>query len=63
MQGRIEEILDADDGPSEVRIALASGQTLCALVEPERLAQLGLKAGDKVRAQFAASQVLLGTAL
>ncbi|BAN46202.1 TOBE domain-containing protein [Metapseudomonas resinovorans] len=63
LQGRIEEVLDADDGPSEVRIALASGQTLCALVEPERLAQLGLKAGDQVRAQFAASQVLLGTAL
>ncbi|NWL75798.1 molybdenum-dependent transcriptional regulator [Pseudomonas taiwanensis] len=63
LQGRIEEIFDADDGPSEVRIALASGQTLCALVEPERLAALGLKAGHAVRAQFAAGQVLLGTAL
>ncbi|MNJ71079.1 DNA-binding transcriptional regulator ModE [compost metagenome] len=63
MQGRIEEILDAADSPSEVRIALASGQTLCALVEPERLAQLGLKAGDSVRTQFAPGQVLLGTAL
>ncbi|MDT4845640.1 Molybdenum-pterin-binding protein MopA [compost metagenome] len=63
LQGRIEEILAAADGPSEVRIGLASGQTLCALAEPERLAQLGLKAGDPVRAQFAAGQVLLGTAL
>ncbi|WP_342244071.1 TOBE domain-containing protein [Pseudomonas sp. OTU5201] len=63
LQGRIEEILDAADSPSEVRIALASGQTLCALVEPERLAQLGLKAGNSVRAQFAPGQVLLGTAL
>ncbi|MNN54510.1 Transcriptional regulator ModE [compost metagenome] len=63
LQGRIEEVLDAADGPSEVRIGLASGQTLCALVEPARLAQLGLKAGDPVRAQFAAGQVLLGTAL
>ncbi|MCY1212547.1 Transcriptional regulator ModE [compost metagenome] len=63
LQGRIEEILDAADGPSEVRIALASSQTLCALVEPERLVQLGLKPGDGVRAQFAPDQVLLGTAL
>ncbi|MNR54013.1 DNA-binding transcriptional regulator ModE [compost metagenome] len=63
LQGRIEEVLDAADGPSEVRIGLASGQTLCALVEPERLAQLSLKAGDPVRAQFAAGQILLGTAL
>ncbi|MCO6058763.1 TOBE domain-containing protein [Pseudomonas sp. MOB-449] len=63
LQGRIVEILAADDGPSEVRIDLANGQTLCALVEPERLAQLGLKVGDHVRAQFAPGQVLLGTAL
>ncbi|AOE82976.1 TOBE domain-containing protein [Pseudomonas sp. TCU-HL1] len=63
LQGQIAEILDADDGPSEVRIDLANGQTLCALVEPERLAQLGLKAGNSVRAQFAPGQVLLGTAL
>ncbi|MFZ6048415.1 TOBE domain-containing protein [Pseudomonas sp. CR3202] len=61
--GRIEEILDAADGPSEVRIALASGQTLCALVERERLAQLGLATGESVRVQFAPGQVLLGTAL
>jgi molybdate transport system regulatory protein len=61
LEGWIERVLAADDGPSEVRIGLASGQTLCALVEPARLAQLGLRAGDPVRAQFAASQVLLGT--
>ncbi|WP_271410312.1 TOBE domain-containing protein [Pseudomonas sp. Q1-7] len=63
LQGRIVEILGAEDGPSEVRIALPHGQTLCALVEPERLAQLGLASGDPVRAQFAPGQVLLGTAL
>lgn len=63
LQGRIEEIFHADDGPSEVRVALANGQTLCALVEPERLKALGLESGDAVRAQFAAGQVLLGTAL
>lgn len=63
LQGRIEEILAAEDGPSEVRISLPSAQTLCALVEPERLAQLGLKPGDGVQAQFSPGQVLLGTAL
>ena len=36
---------------------------LCASVEPQHLATLGLVVGDPVRAQFAASQVLLGTQL
>lgn len=63
LEGRIERILPADDGPSEVRIGLASGQTLCALADPARLAALGLRDGDPLRAQFAASQVLLGTQL
>ncbi|NQD96417.1 TOBE domain-containing protein [Pseudomonas sp. CrR25] len=61
LQGWIDQILPASDGPSEVRIGLASGQTLCALVEPGELAARHLHAGDPVRAQFAASQVLLGT--
>ena len=51
------------DGPSDVRISLPNGQTLCALLESARLAELGLRVGDQVRAQFAASQVLLGTQL
>ncbi|MGE8499053.1 MAG: TOBE domain-containing protein [Pseudomonas sp.] len=63
LEGWIEQILPASDGPSEVRIGLASGQTLCALAAPEHLAQQHLKAGDPVRAQFSASQVLLGTQL
>ncbi|BAU72117.1 TOBE domain-containing protein [Metapseudomonas furukawaii] len=63
LQGRVEEILEAEDGPCEVRIGLPSGQTLCALVEGERLARLDLKVGEPVRAQFAPGQVLLGTAL
>lgn len=61
LTGWIEQILPASDGPSEVRIGLASGQTLCALVAPDVLATQHLRAGDPVRAQFAANQVLLGT--
>jgi molybdate transport system regulatory protein len=63
LEGRVEQILPAHDGPSEVRVSLANGQTLCASIEPDRLATLGLVVGDPVRAQFAASQVLLGTQL
>ncbi|MBF8162170.1 TOBE domain-containing protein [Ectopseudomonas hydrolytica] len=63
LEGRIEQILPASDGPSEVRMSLSNGQTLCASVEPQHLATLGLVVGDPVRAQFAASQVLLGTQL
>lgn len=61
LNGTIENILDADDGPSEVRISLPSGQTLCSLAEPAQLVALNLKKGDSVRAQFAPTQVLLGT--
>lgn len=61
LHGWIEQILPASDGPSEVRIGLASGQTLCALVTPGELEAQQLHAGDPVRAQFAADQVLLGT--
>ncbi|MGH8352942.1 MAG: TOBE domain-containing protein [Pseudomonas sp.] len=63
LEGWIEQILTAANGPSEVRIGLASGQTLCALVDPERLAALCLQESDPVRAQFSANQVLLGTQL
>ncbi|MGG2398214.1 TOBE domain-containing protein [Pseudomonas sp. SH1-B] len=63
LEGHVEQILPAGDGPSDVRIALANGQTLCALIDPARLTALGLNVGDPVRAQFAASQILLGTQL
>ena len=63
LEGRVEQILPANDGPSEVRVSLANGQTLCASIEHDRLTTLGLVVGDPVRAQFAASQVLLGTQL
>ncbi|MNG37192.1 TOBE domain protein [compost metagenome] len=51
------------EGPSEVRIGLPGGQTLYALIEAERLAGLGLRTGDPVRALFSPQQVLLGTQL
>src|SRR5207253_423919 len=52
LSGIIEEILDAEDGPSEVRIALPNGQTLCALAEPLHLRTLVLTTGKPVLVQF-----------
>jgi len=61
--GKVEDIIAADDGPSEVRIILPSGQTLCSLAAPEQLETLQLKPGSAVNVQFAPSLVLLGTPL
>lgn len=61
LAGTIEQILPEADGPCEVRIALPNGQTLCAQACAEQLTRQGLGAGSPVRAQFAASHVLLGT--
>ncbi|MCF4995816.1 LysR family transcriptional regulator [Pseudomonas syringae] len=63
LTGRIEAILDAEDGPSEVRIALPNGQTLCALAEPLHLRSRGLTVDNSVQVQFSPSQVLIGTPL
>lgn len=63
LTGTVEEILDADDGPSEVRIILPSGQTLCALADPDHLKALGFKAQSPVKVQFAPANVLIGTPL
>ncbi|OYQ11103.1 molybdenum-dependent transcriptional regulator [Pseudomonas mandelii] len=63
LNGTIEQILDAQDGPSEVRIGLPNGQTLCALAEPQHLKSQGLATDKPVRVQFAPSNVLLGTPL
>lgn len=63
LKGTIEKILDADDGPSEVRITLPNGLTLCALDEPRHLQALGLTCGKPVRVEFSPSRVLLGTPL
>lgn len=61
MGGLIDAILDADDGPSEVRIALPNGLVLCALAQPAALKALGAAEGLPIQVQFAPSNVLLGT--
>lgn len=61
MSGSVEAILAAEDGPSEVRIALPTGQVLCALAQPDALKALGAVEGKTLQVQFAPSNVLLGT--
>lgn len=61
LEGKIEAILDAGDGPSEVRITLPNGQVLCALAQPDALAQINAVEGQQVKVQFSPSNVLLGT--
>ncbi|WP_433737476.1 TOBE domain-containing protein [Pseudomonas putida] len=63
LKGTVDEILDAENGPSEVRIGLPNGQTLCALAEPQQLRARGLSVGKSVSVQFSPSNVLLGTPL
>ena len=63
LHGRIEQIFHANDGPSEVRISLPNGQTLCALSEAQHLETLGLVVGSEALVQFAPTLVLLGTPL
>ncbi|MFK3973185.1 TOBE domain-containing protein [Pseudomonas sp. NPDC087358] len=63
LAGKIDEILDGEEGPSEVRIALPSGQTLCAMSEPDQLKALNAKVGNDINVQFAPSNVLIGTPL
>lgn len=63
LTGSIEQILDAEDGPWEVRISLPNGPTLCALVESSQLKAQGLAVNQPVQVQFSPSNVLLGTPL
>jgi molybdate transport system regulatory protein len=63
LKGIIEAVLDAEDGPSEVRISLPNGHTLCALAEPLHLRNQGLAVGSAVQVQCAPSNVLIGTPL
>ncbi|WPP00324.1 TOBE domain-containing protein [Pseudomonas sp. HR96] len=59
--GRVEQVLDEDDGPAEVRVRLSNGQTLCALVEPLELRQQGVQVDGEVVVAFAPSYVLIAT--
>ncbi|MBN2994142.1 TOBE domain-containing protein [Pseudomonas cedrina subsp. fulgida] len=61
MHGTVDTILDADDGPSEVRVTLPNGQVLCAQAQPDALKAIGAASGKAIQVQFAPSHVLLGT--
>ncbi|HWH86633.1 MAG TPA: TOBE domain-containing protein [Pseudomonas sp.] len=63
LNGTIEAILHADDGPSEVRISLLNGHTLCALAQALHLRSQNLGVGKPVQVQCAPSNVLIGTPL
>lgn len=58
LQGLLEQVLLQDQGPCEMRIGLANGQTLCAL------SPLGsVREGEPVNVWFDPANVLLGTPL
>ncbi|MFF7706265.1 TOBE domain-containing protein [Pseudomonas sp. NPDC007930] len=61
LDGRVQAVLGDPEGPSEVRVGLANGQTLCALVPAARVVELGLREGSQVAARCGAAMVLLGT--
>ncbi|WP_410481291.1 TOBE domain-containing protein [Pseudomonas plecoglossicida] len=60
LRATVQEVLTEADGPSEVRLALGNGQTLCAFAEADWLVAQQLQKGSTVRAQFHPSYVLLG---
>ena len=60
LEAKVEEVLADTDGPSEVRLALGNGQTLCAIAEEQWVTQRRVGAGSTLRVQFHPSYVLLG---
>lgn len=60
LEATVEEVLADTDGPSEVRLALGNGQTLCAIAEEQWLVQHKVGAGSTLSVQFHPSYVLLG---
>ena len=60
LKATVEHVLADADGPSEVRLALGNGQTLCAFAEKAWLTRNRIQTGSQVRAQFHPSYVLLG---
>ncbi|EJK99182.1 MULTISPECIES: TOBE domain-containing protein [Pseudomonas] len=63
LRGTIEQVCAAENGPSEVRIGLPNGQTLCALADPLELRERKLRDGSAVQVEFSPTNVLLGTPL
>jgi molybdate transport system regulatory protein len=60
LMATVEQVLAEPDGPSEVRLALGNGQTLCAFVDADWLAEHHVDTASTVRAQFHPSYVLIG---
>ena len=60
LKARVDELLAQANGPSEVRLALGNGQTLCAFAEQDWLARHRVATASTVRVQFHPSYVLLG---
>ena len=63
LRGRVQQIIHDPDGPSEVRIGLSNGQTLCALSPAQHLAAIDAREGLDIAVAFLPSYVLLGTQL
>ncbi|MHC6223610.1 TOBE domain-containing protein [Pseudomonas sp. X10] len=63
LQAKVEDVIADSEGPSELRLVLDNGQTLCAFAEADWLAARQVAVGSELRAQFHPSYVLLGTPL
>ncbi|MEG0246578.1 MAG: TOBE domain-containing protein [Pseudomonas sp.] len=63
LQAKVEALLDDPQGPTEVRLTLNNGQTLCAFAEPAWLGAHAVSVGSDLRVQFQPSYVLIGTPL
>jgi len=60
LAAKVEQVLASEEDACEVRLALGSGQTLCAFAEADWLAAHAVQPGSELRAQFHPSYVLLG---
>ncbi|MBI6942188.1 TOBE domain-containing protein [Pseudomonas putida] len=60
LDATVEEVLADGNEPSEVRLALGNGQTLCGFAERDWLAREAVAAASVIRVQFHPSNVLLG---
>ncbi|MNH37675.1 DNA-binding transcriptional regulator ModE [compost metagenome] len=60
---KVDALLADTEGPTEVRLLLASGQTLCAFADAHWLQDHQVIVGSDLQVQFQPSYVLLGTPL
>lgn len=58
LRGHVEQVLTDAQGPTEIRVTLANGQTLCALAQ-----KCSVQEGDPVSVTVDPANVLLGTPL